>query len=838
MNTKQNTRIRRRGHYTLGVGCTHELHTTVDVLNTCADVPVGKFEVYGLASRYQGLVMYEFLADMNDGGADYQASCRRIEETTGLKMVPSYGKWSKIWELRTDPNSGSTVGTFLARVLFAADGPGVDCILGDKARDTKMLFHLSEESEYIGKFTCMIVDCIGDGNLHARPYVAKRFGTRLTKVVGFEIADPHAVSRGESAVIKGMMRSMKAKDMPAGPSGEKVDIILPTATCKYRKMEVGTIFTVELYLAKRESDDHLYAAECVRRGVDMTAPLRKLDYQTIFRMWDCFKPEVRKQILDSVVSNLKMFYSVFTNRASLQQFLAGNVSDLESSSTLNSTAKAILWGLPVQAKEVEALIQPCAEKILPVTLPGWRFRAFPGEGLKRFEIRLPHELESSYKVGDKFTVHRSPNVGIEMVNVVVAGFSDTFEMNPDTLDYFHGGDTDGDEITVYEGHLLIHNKLVAERADLYHSKSVKAEKGRALTTREASYRAALSSMAIGFLDGEVAGVFARFPGYTVNHAIAANAVLRSVDAAKHAEVVMPTPGELTEMFRKQNVIGEKTRLAPAAIYRILNRKFETFLEFNRLVERATSELGRMKAISDIEDVAVPCLRYLYMPDQRRFKEESRSVYVLDIPKDEETRLTAYLPSLLIHRNNWEQSGIPIAKRKEGSAVCRQAKTIEALAAKYGVDKMASAMALRKEILLAYTSQYCELVRPLHHVNGKLVEKSEFQAKADRHEAHELSESIREVLTTSEDGYLTACLIWIGLGTEEYLPKVNKDKTDPTSLRIMCFIMPGQTLTDCTPVVGSDVKPGVFDVKARMDSLCSSRNWEPSIVIHQIKPSLR
>ncbi len=814
----QNKRIRRRGNYTLGFGCTHDLYKDVRV-TSLEDEDCGTFRVYGSASKLQGLVMKEFLCSMNDGGLEYKTEILRVEKTSGLKMVPSYGKWSRIVDLEFDSQSSSTVGTFLARVLFADNGPGAVSVLGDKARDTKMLFHLSEESEYIGRFACMVTDRIGDGTVYVKHHVTKRFGTRTTKVVGYENTDPSAIMNGESGVIKGMTKIVDPKEMPKG-----VDILVPVPTLKYRKMEVGTIFTVELYMSKRESDDHLYLAACKQKGIAPAPLLRKLDYQTIFRMWDVFRPDTKSRILDAIRNNIRMFYSVFTDRASLQKYLVENGADLASSDTLNATAKAILLGLPVQAKEIEALLQPVADKVLPVTLPAYRFRALPGEGLGRFEIRLPFELESLYKVGDPFTVHRSPNVGIEMVNVKVAGFSDTFEMNEETLAEVHGGDTDGDELTIYEGELITNNDEVMVRVSLYHSTSVKPEKGRALTTWEASYRAALSSAAIGFLDGEVAGVFALFPGYSQKHAYAANAVLRSVDGAKHAEVVMPTPGELTRIFRKSKIIGGKTRLAPAAIYRLLNRKFEKFLDFNRLITKAHKELGKFRSISDIEDVAVPELRYLDMPDARRFfREEETGVYKLAVSPDERKRLNDHMPSLLIYKNNWEQISVPVAKRREGTTALIADHTLEKLQSKYGSGKVASAIMLTREILDVYTKEYLELVKSYFvDINGVTREKSEYDAKADRHEAHELMKAVREVITTSDDGYLAMCCLWIHLTSEDYIKGLPSLK----SLRIMTM-MP-DSVTD--PTTGK-----CFVVKDRATSLYSYRHWEPKIVIYQTVP---
>lgn len=712
--------------YTTGLVCNHDLYKVVDVKDPITGEAVDHMYICGPSALLSEPVIYRFTVGMGDLQA-FMKECSDIEIRTGLKLAPSYGGWSQV------VTSSSGEPELLVRQLFARNGCGLLCSLGDKARDAKLgLFHLSPESERIGRFRFRVVDMPhADGMVYVRPGLLTQFNTTLVKVVGWTDIDPVKVMAGEITMLKGMGIS----DSEIVKDPDHVDGWLPTPTVKYKKYQIGEIVELELYMAKRESDDHLLLKGMIAEGLPVQAFNRKLDYQTIFRMYPLFTDDAMSEVKRQMADNSTRLFEIFRTRENLVAYLREGGRDLETSETLSTTVRALGRGLPVQTKEVESLLNPVAEKVLPVMLPGWRFRAVVNADLKMWEINAPIDSSVIYKVGDRFTAHRSPNVGIEMFNTHVVGFAQTLEVSPDLMGLL-GGDFDGDEITIFEGHLMSSNKGIVDRYAAFRrvaDMNVPAAKGSAMNCVDANFRAAMSSVMIGFLDSEVAGVFADVYGYGQAHAIAADAILRCVDSVKHAEIVVPMPGDIS---RLTGMPGKRRRTSPS-IYRFFQRKFMTFEDLNFLVSDIRESHPRI-GVRVFHEAVVDRLKLMAMPDSRHVKgwNLTKSLNCSDEYRD---ILASIHPSLVTLTGNFEKTTVD---KKTRDALKSESVRKMSVLFEREPELCAEATALAVEIVNTYR-EYLKLASPYTPDNK---EKSESQKKSDRHEGYILMNNTREVLS--------------------------------------------------------------------------------------------
>lgn len=787
--------------YETGYECNHDLMLVVDVLSENTGQKVDDHILYGVSALFHGAVCYRFRYGLGNWDLFYDR-IRTIEAVTGKKLCPSYGGWSEL----ASSDAGLVIET---TQLFADNGCGADCSKGDKPRDAKMgLYHLSAESEYVGRVKVRITEDHGDdGVIYLKPHVVDRFGTATVKIAAWETLDPEAVMDGTSVMLKGMTLR-ESRIITEDP---EVDGWCPKATSKYFHGNVGDVVEVELFMAKRESDDHLLLDAMKRDGLELIPPRRMVDFQCLFRTFDLFTVQAQGMIEDQIRSNLARYYDIFSSREKLVEYLKEKGSDLETSQTLSTTVKALLMGLPVQAKEIESLLRPIAEQVFPVLFPCWDFRALPNAELAIDEIELPIQMAGKYPTGAAFTVFRAPNTGVELLNTHVVGFSDTCRVSPLLLAILLG-DFDGDRLRLVEGHLLANNEQVLARFQAFRN-AVSAAKPtgqkRALTCAEANFRAVEASVKIGILDSEISGVFADIPGYGKQHALAGSVLLACVDSIKHSEIEVPNPGDISIVTGCKG----KTRRKAPALYRLLNRRFETFAEVNDLVS-AAANVGLRPGMARLEAAAVPALRLMAMPDSNRNKGATAQS---GLCVDEDTlEILRYIePSLATVRGNFEFTVVDPAIRKELLPSARN------YVASMGKDEANLASCAQAAKIAARTvdlyRRYLDLVR-----KGN---KSDIQATADRHEAYLIMEEQREFLkalaATDEMGARTAgrvhALLFLHVTSGYPLPGVAKPLT---SFRVFAHLLPSV---------------GKFNITRMMETI--SNRWRPVYAMHQREPRI-
>lgn len=363
----------------------------------------------------------------------------------GMKLCPTHSNWMKMLsdnQIKID-------------LLFAMTGEDAASTSTNYSRRNQLDFHLQEKSRHLGKLNVKVIRGISsisndDGVMYIKSGTLAyepRFNPQ--KVICYSDFSESQLKH-QSPVIKGMAVMIPAdkwmdfcKKLNIDPS---TDAVVPEISIKYddgRDFIECKVFSVFDTIISRKASLSIQAAERV--------PLTRYGEKIVKATFRERIREVMEAYNDPSGLKVAEYINQEFKRMRSKSDYDEDVYFMENSETLGATYAALISGLPMNDSEyLNSTFGVLLEsRVKTITLSGLTVPVIPGR-LKPFEIIMPYIEARRLEInkGDRVTVSRYPNTGIEMAEVKVIGFThfSAILIDPQWWAERFSGDYDGDLI--------------------------------------------------------------------------------------------------------------------------------------------------------------------------------------------------------------------------------------------------------------------------------------------------------------------------------------------------------------------------------------------------------
>jgi len=557
---------------------------------TSVDIPVfeisdGKAQysgrhrkAYGIASFHDNPRIIESVISVPRSSEELEARIKHIAQQVnrlkpGMCLCPTHPGWMKL------------LNDNLLRIelLFATSGEKINSLSSNYSRRNLLDFHLKEQSKHLGRLNVRVIR--GNSPIAKHDGVVYiKAGTPESepkcnpqKVIGYSDFSANQL-KDQKPVLKGMMVVIEAEKWGQFCKrlhiSDSVNAVVPEVTIKfYNEAEYIEFDFYSVFDTALTRKSALSVQACER--VPLTEYGSKLVEAT-------FRERIR-EIMDAYRDPSGLAVAQFINlefkrlressdheECDIDEFF------LENAETLSATHSALISGLPLNDSEflnatLPVLLQSRVKKI---SLPGLTVPVLPAN-IKPFEIIIPRAEAKrlDIKVGDRVTMSRFPNTGLEMSEVSIGGYTDltAILINPEFWSQRFSGDFDGD----LAGMLPMEG--IVDESRIHNPTSPKEKCKSEMTISEAISRAFYAKLIIPQADQLVTVCVELGKDLSFIRSI----LQSCIDGIKHS-IAFPNMSEI----KKQLGIDQYVKPSPVSMLlrgRLGNTKKETALKYAGLI---------------------------------------------------------------------------------------------------------------------------------------------------------------------------------------------------------------------------------------------------------------
>jgi len=558
--------------------------------------------VYGIAALHQHSRLVEVVIPEPREIAQLErcivSTVRQVHQINpALHLCPSHSGWIKRLQ------GGKT----RIDLLFAETGESEIMQNPNYSRRNSLDFHLQTQSRKLGVFRKVHV-VRGDSPISRHDGViyfqAAAFEvmppSNPVKVIGFTGFSSQQLKE-QAPVIKGMARVLDSGEWTSlctecgvDPSA---DALVPECTVKFDNgrscLESVTFFMVFDTVASHRATISIQAAGRV--------PLTPYGEKILVSTFRQRNQEVMDAYHDTtgmtVAGLMDHDFKEMKERSILGEESECEDADyfLEKAEVLSATLVALMTGLPMDASEYLNATLPALlrNRTKHVPVPGLTMVALPDSTLGPNQVLVPWKEAKRLGIqpGDRVTVMRYPNTGIEMAEVAVCGLveCDAVFIQPEWWAERFAGDFDGDLIGLIPAARLI------DEGRIHDAKSPKLKGSGAMTIVQAVARSFFAKLIIPSADAVVTICAEHDRDLTQ-----ARGLLQAVvDSIKHVVDLPSIPETLKGLD-----LPEASRPSPIATIvrgRLGSAKKECALRYNTLVASMNSVSSGLPFLSALEE---------------------------------------------------------------------------------------------------------------------------------------------------------------------------------------------------------------------------------------------
>jgi hypothetical protein len=428
----------------------------------CIDVPVFELidnkpqycgrvrKIYGVARFHVEPRIIESIIPQPKSSKELEQHIRSIAAKVskikpGMKLCPTHSNWIKI------------VNDKLIRVdlLFSLTGEDVDVKSRNFSRRNQLDFHLKDQSQYLGSMNVKVIRGNSpiegdDGVVYIKTgTLANEPKFNPQKVICYSDFSVNQL-KNQSPVIKGMAVIVSADHWSSFCKKLKVsddfNAVVPEITVKYddgRDFIECEAFSVFDTVISRKASLSIQAAERV--------PLTEYGTKIVEATFRERIREVMSAYADFSGLTVAKFINQEFKKMRNKSIYDADCFFMENSEVLGATYASLISGLPMNDSEYlnSTLAVLLQSRIKTISMTGLTIPVIPGR-VKPFEIIMSSKeaYRLSINKGDRVTISRYPNTGIEMAEVTVVGFThlSAVLIDPGWWSERFSGDFDGDLI--------------------------------------------------------------------------------------------------------------------------------------------------------------------------------------------------------------------------------------------------------------------------------------------------------------------------------------------------------------------------------------------------------
>lgn len=536
-------------------------------------------KMFGAASFHDNPRIIESVISVPRSSEELEARIKHIAHQVnrlkpGMCLCPTHPGWMKLLNdnlLRLE-------------LLFANTGEDKDSLSINYSRRNQLDFHLKEQSKYLGKLNVRVIRgnspiAKHDGVVYIKAGILEnepKFNPQ--KIIGYSNFSANQL-KIQSPVLKGMA-VVVSKDKWVQfckrlNISDTVNAIVPEISIKFDNVAAEYIefdfYSVFDTVISRKAALSVQACERV--------PLTEYGSKLVEATFRERIKEIMNSFRDSSGLKVAEFINLeFKRMRERSEHEECDVDEffLENAETLSANYSALISGLPLNDSEFLNATLPVLlqSRVKKVSLPGLTVPVLPAR-IKPFEIIIPkaEAKRLDIKVGDRVTISRFPNTGVEMAEVTVVGFTDlaAILINPEWWAERFSGDFDGD----LAGMLPMEG--IVDESRIHNPTSPKEKCKSEMTISEAISRAFYAKLIIPQADQLVTvcvelGKDLSFIRSTLQSCI---------DGIKHS-IAFPNMSEI----KKQLGIDQYVKPSPVSMLlrgRLGNTKKETALKYAGLI---------------------------------------------------------------------------------------------------------------------------------------------------------------------------------------------------------------------------------------------------------------